>query len=844
MKPLTLLATAALALAALITAAQQPAADPWAALSQYTFGKSREPLAAVEEQIRRTPPGGYAALEAKLLPLLQAAETPKDAKRFLCRWLGVVGSTNNSVPALAALLADDDLSHPARMALEPMTAPAAGAALREALPRAKGRVLAGLIGSIGARRDAEALPALTPLAAHEDLTVAAAALAALGRIGTEPAAQALAGLAVREALARDRERARLTAAALLGREGHQAAAATVYRALMASSQPKAIRGAALQGLIEVLPQAEAVALLTETLQGEDAVLRTAALSAFVVSPNTALKNALAAALPGMKPAGQRILLGALADQPEVTARPALLSLASATGESAVRAAAFECLARHGRAEDVPLLVRAAATQAEPEAAAARRTLTRMGQPGVDDALVRLIESAEAPERAAVLAILAARRATAALPALARLAGGPDPALAAEAARALGVMGGTNEIPALMAALVSTDNSAWRNACEDAARAICHRAPEKAPAARAILSALERATQPPARAALVRLLGDTGGPAPLAAVLQTLNDPSGEVRQAAFRTLVSWPDTTAAPHLLDLARNAPDSREAIVALREGCLRMAAMEGVPSAERLNLYRSVLETARRPEEKRLAISGLADLLTFASLDLLLAYGKDAVLKNEAIPAAIRVAREMGAVNSQRAVAALEQLKSMADNDALRQKAEDALKVARNAGQGPDGTILAWLLAGPYTQEGKTGADLFDIAFAPETPGAKAEWRPVPRPPANGLVEMNKILRGNDRVAYLRTQLTAERPQAILLEIGSDDGVKVWLNGKVIHANNATRPCSPGQDKVKAQLDQGVNTLLLKVTQGGGEWAACCRLRAPDGQPLNGVTVAAGEP
>jgi len=103
-----------------------------------------------------------------------------------------------------------------------------------------------------------------------------------------------------------------------------------------------------------------------------------------------------------------------------------------------------------------------------------------------------------------------------------------------------------------------------------------------------------------------------------------------------------------------------------------------------------------------------------------------------------------------------------------------------------------------------------------------------------------MDKIFGGNDRVAYLKTQLAADSALDAVLELGSDDGIKVWLNGQVVHANNAVRACTPGQDKVKVKLKQGVNTLLIKVTQGGGEWSACCRVVAPDGNPLDGVTVA----
>ena len=105
--------------------AQEPAADPYQALAKWEFGQSRQPLAQIEDQIRKTAPADYKAIEAKLLPVLKSPETPKDAKRYICRWLAVVGSAD-CVPAVAELLGDADLSHPARMALEPLAQPGRG----------------------------------------------------------------------------------------------------------------------------------------------------------------------------------------------------------------------------------------------------------------------------------------------------------------------------------------------------------------------------------------------------------------------------------------------------------------------------------------------------------------------------------------------------------------------------------------------------------------------------------------------------------------------------------------------------------------------------------------------
>jgi hypothetical protein len=143
---------------------------------------------------------------------------------------------------------------------------------------------------------------------------------------------------------------------------------------------------------------------------------------------------------------------------------------------------------------------------------------------------------------------------------------------------------------------------------------------------------------------------------------------------------------------------------------------------------------------------------------------------------------------------------------------------------------------------KEGKDGAALFDEVFPPEQTGGKVDWKPI-TVPKSGMVEFDKILKGGDnRVAYIKTQIVSDQEQDAQLEMGSDDGIKVWLNQKVVHANNSVRPCTPGSDKKKIKLNKGVNTLLLKVTQGAGQWAACCRLRAADGKEIQDVIVGPG--
>ena len=92
-------------------------------------------------------------------------------------------------------------------------------------------------------------------------------------------------------------------------------------------------------------------------------------------------------------------------------------------------------------------------------------------------------------------------------------------------------------------------------------------------------------------------------------------------------------------------------------------------------------------------------------------------------------------------------------------------------------------------------------------------------------------------DAVAYMRAKVWSPQARKATLQLGTDDGVKVWLNGRLIHGNNAARGVSPDEDKVEVSLKEGVNDLMLKVTNGGGDWGAIVRFMGEGGEPLQSL-------
>ena len=94
-----------------------------------------------------------------------ASEAGVHEKARACQQLAVVGGPA-AVPALASLLDHEPLADYARSGLEAIQDPAAGEALRKALPRLKGRLLAGAVNSLGVRRDTAAVPDLAEAGAQ------------------------------------------------------------------------------------------------------------------------------------------------------------------------------------------------------------------------------------------------------------------------------------------------------------------------------------------------------------------------------------------------------------------------------------------------------------------------------------------------------------------------------------------------------------------------------------------------------------------------------------------------------------------------------------------------------
>ena len=86
---------------------------------------------------------------------------------------------------------------------------------------------------------------------------------------------------------------------------------------------------------------------------------------------------------------------------------------------------------------------------------------------------------------------------------------------------------------------------------------------------------------------------------------------------------------------------------------------------------------------------------------------------------------------------------------------------------------------------------------------------------------INLLDVYKDNQKVvAYAAVTLVSDGDQQVVLSLGSNDGIKAWVNDKIVWNSPSPRPAEPDEDWVKVKLKKGDNSILLKVVQVIGNW------------------------
>lgn len=652
------------------------------------FGASAGSLLAADPAARKEE-------ERKLLAVL-SSDAPLFDKAKACQRLAVVG-TAEAVPALAALLPDERLSHYARYALEPIPDPSVDSVLREAAfgpgaSKLKPEILIGIVNSIGARRDKLAEGGLVELLASANPEIVAAAAEALGRLATPRASEALgkllgSGFGTLDEPEKRKLRAAVGQACVLCAEGLAARGAKedavqmyglVRRTLGFEEHVAHVTLAATRGLI-VTRGRDGLPQLLEELESENPDRFLLALGVSRELPYPEVTSAFVERLSKMPPEREARLLCALGDRGDKKALPAV-SARLKSSDPAVRQAAVRAMKTLGDASVVPMLLETAAGPDAAAAEAAFETLCTLEGRDVDEILIRLVEESEPRLRPLVLQIAGKRRMAGAIPALKRAARSQDAKVRRAALAALGSAAGLEDLEFLVETAIRPAMPEEREDAREALRAACRRAPDREACADRLVAAMEKAPLE-GKALLLEALAAVGGPRALEAALEKARAGDAGVREAAVKALGEWPSEDAAPKLLELIRSSSGTDDRLRAFR-ALSSVVRRLGFPSREeRLAVCKQAGELARDAGERRVVIEALSGIPAPESLAMLKDYLADQDLVEDACRAMVTISERLVRARAEAVREPMELVLRTTKDRELAARAEKVLEQAKGA-------------------------------------------------------------------------------------------------------------------------------------------------------------------
>jgi HEAT repeat protein len=614
--------------------------------------------------------------ESDLIAVLQS-NAPKSEKAITCKKLAIY-STEKSVPALAPLLADKELSSWARIALEAIPGPAADAALRKALDNLEGRLLIGVINSVSVRQDVFAVDALVQKLDDTDMDVASAAAIALGHIGGEKSAKALmqalsdAPAEVRSSVA---EGCILSSEWFLTHD-RSADAVKLYDTVRQADVPKQRHIEAIRGAILARGSA-GVSLLIEQLQSQDRNRLNVGLRTARELPGRDVTEALADELDSLSTARRPLLLLALADRSDSAVLP-IVQKAAQSSQKDLRITAINVLIRLGNVSCIPVLLEAATENDADIQQAAMDTLVRLPGEDVDDDLLARLGQAQGKLRQVLIELVGQRQIGEAVPEVASSLHDNNAGIRGAAVQTIGIIGHEAQTADLIKLLQDTSGSMERAGIEKSLLSVCGRSGVKCIP---YLRPLTQSTNDQLHMIGLHALAIVGGPEALETVKSTISSAEPAVQDEAVRVLSTWPhnwpdDSEAGQALLTLATSAEKMQYQVLGLRGYLQYVRGNKKLNNEQKVAKIKDLLPHINRPEEKRQAIAVLGQAPSDSALELLTSLAGDPATTEEVYSAMAQIAgQNVSGISRDQRRQVLQMVVEKSTNDDTKRRARRSL-------------------------------------------------------------------------------------------------------------------------------------------------------------------------
>lgn len=150
----------------------------------------------------------------------------------------------------------------------------------------------------------------------------------------------------------------------------------------------------------------------------------------------------------------------------------------------------------------------------------------------------------------------------------------------------------------------------------------------------------------------------------------------------------------------------------------------------------------------------------------------------------------------------------------------------------------IINWHVIGPFAgpEAGKIDLEIptpvdadflrhasgeVDLKARYRIDGKTLIWKPAQASPSGELSLTGALGAFEWVLAYACATFEADHARDAILRCGSDDGIKIWLNGELVHKNEVARGYIAKEDQAKVRLQAGVNRLLVKTDNYRSGWS-----------------------
>lgn len=778
-----------------------------------------------------------AAVEAALIDELDQLDD-QYRKTYAIRLLSFVGA-DAAVDRLAGLLKDSEYQEIARWSLTRIPGPASAQVLVDELNNAEGRFKAGLLQAVAEVEDEAVGEALHRALVDDHREVRMAAIEALGRRGNLEDAPRLQDLIIE----RSDWQGNLAVASYLqvaeqNAADHPAEARQLYRNLLPEhyEEPEfprypdfAVAGA-LAGLGEVARREDWDVLLA-AVQSQVEMWRTAAQRGLEKVEAEGLESEIADVIYAASPGTQRLLVTVLKNRGTDAARGLLAEVVDRAEHERVQMDALAALASYGSDADVITLVRALREEG-PLSDEARRQLVTMSGPGVTHAITTYLDRSPIEYKEPLVRILGERREAEALEALLDAAKEDDQGIRLAAYWAMGELNNADAVDNLIAVLSGVEEIDAR-AAEDALRKFRGKASREA-----MVDHLDKVDEN-VQVILLNVLADQRKADIADTFAKYAQSNNSDVRLAAVNALTSVPSEAGLDVFREYARSDDEG------IRQSAIRgmvSVAVQRDDKGAALDLLDEAMEAAQSSGMKQEVLRGYGQIDSIAAVERLQPYMDDPDLGAVAGEALLARADSLHRNDAEAAVNLVKRIAAESTNPGRVAQAVNKLRDWKADIHLQDyGFVTEYWLAGPYPgrealkeSEETPAGDPIDTDGKFEAVGESHGWEKVSHNSTNPVIDLERHYRDSrflDAGAFLFTNLESDKDQAVELWFGSDDDLIVWLNGEKVHETYGDRGHNLGQDKVKAQLKEGSNQLVLKVLQGKGGWAVASRVVGEDG-------------